>query len=140
MNDGLRQRSEVGRPRPSWSDQDTSNVVSKVEKLLGEMDPAADRGQTDSRSQQLERVSSEYSRLKYYLSKGKGLKFLGNLEVSQTLDDKFFALLDSAGAAFENRHLPPSRGTNKTTLWGLPRPREFRAIVRPIVAQVLSSA
>ena len=149
LNDGLRQRSEVGKAKAILElVQDTSNVVSKVEKLLGEMDLAAGDGedQTDSRSQQLERVSSEYSRLKYYLSKGKGLKFLGNLEGQlRTLDDKFFALLDScAGAAFENRHLPTiQRCINTYNSVGSPKAAEsaFRqAIVRPIVAQVLLSS
>ncbi|QDZ22323.1 subunit 2 of oligomeric Golgi complex [Chloropicon primus] len=146
LNDGLRQRGEVKKAKAILElVQDTTNVVSKVEKLLAEMtvDGGDGEDQTDARSQQLERVSSEYSRLKYYLSKGKGLSFLSKLEDQlRMLDDKFFALLDScASTAFEKRHMPTiQRCINAYNSVGSPKAAEQafqQAIIRPIVAQTL---
>ena len=100
--------------------------------------------EVDVRSQHLERISSEYSRLKYYLSKGKGLSFLSNLEDQlKALDSKFFALLDTcASTAFEKRHMPTiQRCINAYNSVGSPKAAEqiFQtAIIRPILAQVLA--
>ena len=125
LNDGLRQRSEVGKAKAILElVQDTTNVVSKVEKLLGEMilETSESGSETenqngkkaealsdedlDARSQQLERISTEYSRLKYYLSKGQGLTFLSGLEGKlKAVDSTFFSLLDGcASKAFALKH------------------------------------
>ncbi len=159
LNEGLRQRAEVGRAKATLIlVQDTTNVVSKVEKLLSEMAPGAtastasaaggerereSQGELDARSQQLERVSSEYSRLKYYLSKGQGLAFLSNMaEQLRAIDAKFFTLLDTcAASAFERRHMPTiQRCISAYNSVGSPQAAEEafqHAVIRPIVSQVL---
>ena len=162
LNDGLRQRSEVGKAKAILElVQDTTNVVSKVEKLLGEMilETSESGSETenqngkkaealsdedlDARSQQLERISTEYSRLKYYLSKGKGLSFLSSLdEQLKLLDTKFFSLLDAcASMAFSRRHMPViQRCINAYNSVGSAKAAEQafqHAVIRPIVSEVL---
>ena len=176
LEDGLRQRSQIGKAKATLVlVQDTTNVVSKVEKLLSDMitdqnatssssssndnddgdvpkekinsgDTILTEEQVDTRSQQLERISSEYSRLKYYLSKGEGLAFLANLEGQlKALDSKFFNLLDScARSAFERRHMPTiQRCINAYNSVGSPKQAEKafqHAIIRPIISKVLLSS
>lgn len=89
LNQGLQKRQQAGKIKALLElMQDTAHVMSKVEKLLAEVD-ALERQQVgdsltpealDTRTRLYERVASEVSRLKYFLAKGQRLPSLQQLQ------------------------------------------------------------
>ncbi|DBA94077.1 TPA: hypothetical protein ACH3X1_001724 [Trebouxia sp. C0004] len=89
LNQGLQRRQQAAKVKALLElMQDTAHVMSKVEKLLAEVDALiAQQGHNnltrdalDSRTRLYERVASEVSRLKYFLAKGDQLPILQQLQ------------------------------------------------------------
>ncbi|KAA6427855.1 MAG: conserved oligomeric Golgi complex subunit 2-like [Trebouxia sp. A1-2] len=89
LNQGLQRRQQAAKVKALLElMQDTAHVMSKVEKLLAEVDALIaqqghdnlTRDALDSRTRLYERVASEVSRLKYYLAKGDQLPILQQLQ------------------------------------------------------------
>lgn len=89
LNQGLQRRQQAAKVKALLElMQDTAHVMSKVEKLLAEVDALIaqqghenlTRDALDSRTRLYERVASEVSRLKYFLAKGDQLPILQQLQ------------------------------------------------------------
>lgn len=89
LNQGLQRRQQAAKVKALLElMQDTAHVMSKVEKLLAEVDALiAQQGHNnltrdalDSHTRLYERVASEVSRLKYFLAKGDQLPILQQLQ------------------------------------------------------------
>lgn len=88
LNQGLQKRQQAAKVKALLElMQDTAHVMSKVEKLLAEVNALeAQQGDSqlaseelDARTRLYERVASEVSRLKYFLAKGQELPSLQQL-------------------------------------------------------------
>mmetsp|Transcript_5380 Transcript_5380/g.19660 ORF Transcript_5380/g.19660 Transcript_5380/m.19660 type:complete len:776 (+) Transcript_5380:188-2515(+) len=89
LNEALARKAEVAQARGVLELLlDTGNVLSKVEKLIQELDGlqkqdggqgGADAGAVEARSQLLERIASEVSRLTTYSARGEGLPLVESM-------------------------------------------------------------
>ncbi|KAL4420915.1 hypothetical protein ABPG77_001256 [Micractinium sp. CCAP 211/92] len=157
LQSGLARRQAVAAARALLElMQDTAHVMSKVDKLLGEVRGSAGGGAApagagvaalppedlEAHCRLLDRVASEVSRLQFYAAKGGELEFMRQLQ--PRIDGAAAALqgyLDTALAATLQSQSPVALSVCLHAYAAIARPQAAEAVVRSaLVAPVVRQA
>ncbi|PRW51049.1 conserved oligomeric Golgi complex subunit 2 [Chlorella sorokiniana] len=149
---GLQRRQAVAEARALLElMQDTAHVMSKVDKLLGEVRAAggaASEGvspeELEARCRLLDRVASEVSRLQFYAARGQELEFMRALQPRiDGAAEQLQGSLDAALAATLGSQSPVALGVCLHAYAAIARPQAAEAVVRqtlvaPVVQRVVA--
>ncbi|EFN56656.1 hypothetical protein CHLNCDRAFT_57543 [Chlorella variabilis] len=148
LQSGLQRRQTVAAARALLElMQDTAHVMSKVDKLLGEVRAAGEVGggspeELEAHCRLLDRVASEVSRLQFFAARGQELEFMRQLQPRiDGAAEQLQLSLDGALAVTLQSQSPVALGVCLHAYAAIARPQAAEAVVRAtLVAPVVHQA